>query len=147
MEDPLGILNQIDTANVALYQASDAAQITGQASAYDGLFLVNYSGKKLAIQNGVFGASPSSKTTKFYQDLTLLSGSNQKINKISFGQRANLETGLFTGNSLTSINFNKYSIKYIYVWAPKKTIKLLPKHKNIIYKDHIKFINHLNRLL
>jgi hypothetical protein len=106
MEDPLGILNQIDTANVALYQASDAVQITGQASAYDGLFLVNYSGKKLAIQNGVFGASPSSKTTKFYQDLTLLSGSNQKINKISFGQRANLETGLFTGNSLTSINFN-----------------------------------------
>jgi glycosyltransferase involved in cell wall biosynthesis len=39
-------------------------------------------------------------------------------------------------NLLTSINFNKYSIKYIYVWAPKKTIKLLPKHKNIIYKDH-----------
>jgi len=39
-------------------------------------------------------------------------------------------------NLLTNINFNKYSIKYIYVWAPKKTIKLLPKHKNIIYKDH-----------
>jgi glycosyltransferase involved in cell wall biosynthesis len=42
-------------------------------------------------------------------------------------------------NLLTNINFNKYSIKYIYVWAPKKTIKLLPKHKNIIYKDHFLF--------
>lgn len=106
MEDPLGILNQIDTPNVSLYQTSDAAQITGQASASDGLFLVNYSGKKIATQNGAFGASPSSKTTKFYQDLALLSGSNQKINRISFGQRVNLETGLFTGNSLASINFN-----------------------------------------
>ena len=108
VEDPLGILNQIDTPDVSLYQTSDASQITGQASASDGLFLVNYTGngKKIATQNGVFGASPSSKTTKFYQDLTLLSGSNQKINKISFGQRVNLETGLFTGNSLASINFN-----------------------------------------
>lgn len=42
-------------------------------------------------------------------------------------------------NLLTNINFNKYSIKYIYVWAPKKTIKLLPKYKNIIYKDHFLF--------
>ena len=108
VEDPLGILNQIDTPDVSLYQASDALQITGQASASDGLFLVNYTGngKKIATQNGAFGASPSSKTTKFYQDLTLLSGSNQKINRISFGQRVNLETGLFTGNSLASINFN-----------------------------------------
>lgn len=108
VEDPLGILNQIDTPDVSLYQTPDASQITGQASASDGLFLVNYTGngKKIATQNGVFGASPSSKTTKFYQDLTLLSGSNQKINRISFGQRVNLETGLFTGNSLASINFN-----------------------------------------
>ena len=108
VEDPLGILNQIDTPDVSLYQTSDALQITGQASASDGLFLVNYTGngKKIATQNGAFGASPSSKTTKFYQDLTLLSGSNQKINRISFGQRVNLETGLFTGNSLASINFN-----------------------------------------
>lgn len=106
VEDPLGILNQIDTPNVSLYQESSATQITGQALASDGLFLVNYSSQKIAIQNGAFGASPSSKTTKFYQDLTLLSGSNQKINKISFGQRSNLETGLFTGNSLASINFN-----------------------------------------
>jgi hypothetical protein len=106
MEDPLGILNQIDTPNVSLYQTSSAAQITGQASASDGLFLVDYSGKKIATQNGVFGASPTSKTTKFYQDLNLLSASDQKINKISFGQRVNLETGLFTGNSLANINFN-----------------------------------------
>ena len=42
-------------------------------------------------------------------------------------------------NLLTNINFNKYSIKYIYVWTPKKTIKFLPKHKNIIYKDHFLF--------
>jgi hypothetical protein len=42
-------------------------------------------------------------------------------------------------NLLTDINFNEYSIKSIYVWAPKKTINLLPKHKNIIYKDHFLF--------
>jgi glycosyltransferase involved in cell wall biosynthesis len=42
-------------------------------------------------------------------------------------------------NLLTDINFNKYSIKCIYVWAPKITINLLPKHKNIIYKDHFLF--------
>lgn len=106
VEDPLGILNQIDTPNVSLYQESSATQITGQASASDGLFLIDYSGKKIAKQNGVFEVSPQARTTKFYQDLTLLSGSNQKINKISFGQRTNLETGLFTGNSLASINFN-----------------------------------------
>lgn len=113
-EDPLGILNQIDNANISLYQASDAVQITGQASAYDGLFLVNYSGKKIATQNGVFGASPTTKITKFYQDLAFLSGSNQKINKISFTSTSNLETGLFTGNSLTSINFNSAkNIQYL----------------------------------
>lgn len=111
MEDPLGILNQIDTPDVSLYQTLAAqSQITGQASTSDGLFLVDYSGKKIATQNGAFGvdriASNNIITTKFYQDLTLLSGCDQKINKISFGQRANLETGLFTGNSLTSIKFN-----------------------------------------
>ena len=42
-------------------------------------------------------------------------------------------------NLLTNINFNKFSIKRIYVWAPKKTINLLPKHKNVIYEDHFLF--------
>ena len=42
-------------------------------------------------------------------------------------------------NLLTNISFNKFSIKRIYVWAPKKTINLLPKHKNIIYKSHFLF--------
>jgi hypothetical protein len=109
MEDPLGILNQIDTPNVSLYQTSAGDQITGQASASDGLFLVDYSGKKIASQNGAFGVvrgSSNIRTTKFYQDLNLISGNNQKINKISFASRSNLETGLFTGNSLASINFN-----------------------------------------
>lgn len=110
VEDPLGILNQIDTPNISLYQNKTETQITGQASASDGLFLTDYSGKKIATQNGPFGiireVSDLGRTTKFYQNLTLLSGSSQKINKISFGQRANLEIGLFTGNSLTAINFN-----------------------------------------
>jgi len=39
-------------------------------------------------------------------------------------------------NLLTSVNFNKYSIKYIYVWAPKETLSLLPRNKYIIYRDH-----------
>ena len=111
VEDPLGILNQIDTPDISLYQTSAGqSQITGQALASDGLFLVDYSGKKIATQNGAFGVnrvvSNNIRTTKFYQDLTLLSGCNQKINKISFGQRVNLETGLFTGNFLTTIDFN-----------------------------------------
>ena len=42
-------------------------------------------------------------------------------------------------NLLTNINYNQYSIKCIYVWVPKKTIKLLPKCKNIIYKNHFLF--------
>ena len=42
-------------------------------------------------------------------------------------------------NLLTNISFNKFSIKRIYVWAPKKTINLLPKHKNVIYNDHFLF--------
>jgi hypothetical protein len=42
-------------------------------------------------------------------------------------------------NLLSDINFNKYSIKCIYVWAPKKTINFLPKHKNVIYNDHFLF--------
>ena len=109
VEDPLGILNQIDTPNVSLYQDIGQTQITGQASASDGLFLVDYSGKKIATENGSFGAirgSSNIKKTKFYQDLTLLSGCNQGINKISFSPRANLEIGLFTGNSLTTVDFN-----------------------------------------
>ncbi len=109
VEDPLGILNQIDTPNVSLYQTSERTSITGQASASDGLFLVNYSGKKIATENGDFGVirgSSNIRTTKFYQDLTLLSGCNQGINKISFSPRSNLEIGLFTGNSLTTVDFN-----------------------------------------
>ena len=109
MEDPLGILNQIDTPNICLYQTSEGTQITGQASASDGLFLVDYSGKKIATQNGNFGVvrgDSNIRTTKFYQDIGFVSGSNQKINKITFGPRSNLKTGLFTGNSLTTINFN-----------------------------------------
>ena len=39
-------------------------------------------------------------------------------------------------NLLTNVSFNKYSIKYIYVWAPKETLSLLPKNKYIIYRDH-----------
>lgn len=39
-------------------------------------------------------------------------------------------------NLLTNVNFNKYSIKYIYVWAPKETLSLLPRNKYIIYRDH-----------
>ena len=42
-------------------------------------------------------------------------------------------------NLLTNISYNKFSIKRIYVWAPKKTINLLPKHKNVFYKDHFLF--------
>ena len=42
-------------------------------------------------------------------------------------------------NLLTNVPFNKFSIKRIYVWAPKKTINLLPKHKNVIYNDHFLF--------
>jgi phage-related protein len=109
VEDPLGILNQINTPNVCLYQNSAGDQITGQASALDGLFLVDYSGKKIASQNGDFGVirgDSNIRTTKFYQDLELLSGCSQKINRISFGERSNLRIGLFTGNSLSGINFN-----------------------------------------
>ena len=109
MEDPLGILNQIDTPNISLYQTSAGTSITGQASASDGLFLVNYSGKKIATENGDFGVirgGSNIRTTKFYQDLTLLSGCNQGINKISFSPKANLKIGLFTGNNLTTVDFN-----------------------------------------
>jgi hypothetical protein len=42
-------------------------------------------------------------------------------------------------NLLNNVNFNKFSIKRIYVWAPKKTINVLPKKKNIIYKNHFLF--------
>ena len=42
-------------------------------------------------------------------------------------------------NLLTNVNFNKYSIQYIYVWAPKNTLSLLPRNKYIIYKDHFLF--------
>jgi glycosyltransferase involved in cell wall biosynthesis len=42
-------------------------------------------------------------------------------------------------NLLTNINFDKFSIKRIYVWVPKKTINLLPKNKNVIYKHHFLF--------
>ena len=43
-------------------------------------------------------------------------------------------------NLLTNVNFNKYSIQYIYVWAPKNTLSLLPRNKYIIYKDHFLFV-------
>jgi glycosyltransferase involved in cell wall biosynthesis len=42
-------------------------------------------------------------------------------------------------NLLTNIDFNKYCIKYIYVWAPKETLSLLPRNKFIIYKSHFLF--------
>lgn len=119
VEDPLGILNQIDTPDVSLYQPLILSpnQITGSASASDGLFLVDYTGKKIATENGAFGINRGTsniRTTKFYQDLTLLSGCNQNINRISFNSKTNLETGLFTGNSISSINFNgAKSIQYL----------------------------------
>lgn len=51
-------------------------------------------------------------------------------------------------NLLTNVNFNKYSIKYIYVWAPKETLSLLPRNKYIIYKDHFLFkYNFLSKIL
>jgi len=48
-------------------------------------------------------------------------------------------------NLLDNVNFKKYSIKRIYVWCPKKTIALLPKNKNIIYKHN--FFFHFNFIL
>jgi hypothetical protein len=119
VEDPLGILNQIDTPNVSLYQDSNVTRILGQASASDGLFLINYGDKKVAQQNGGFGifraGSDNSRTTKFYRDLNLISVDSQyKINKISFGPRSNLKTGIFSAHSITSINFNgAKDIKYL----------------------------------
>ena len=117
VEDPLGILNQIDTPNVSIYQPLLGNQITGAASASDGLFLVDYSGKKIASQNGDFGVirgSSNIRTTKFYQDLNLLSGINQRIDKISFSSRSNLETGYLVSNYINSINFNgAKDIKYL----------------------------------
>jgi hypothetical protein len=117
MEDPLGILNQIDTPNISIYQPLLGDQITGAASASDGLFLVDYSGKKIASQNGSFGVirgDSNIRTTKFYQDLNLLSGVDQRIDKISFGPRSNLETGYLVSNYIKSIDFNgAKDIKYL----------------------------------
>ena len=116
-EDPLGILNQIDTPDISLFQDSANTFINLNASAEDGIFLVDFTGKKQAVQNGLFsgnwGTSPI-RTTKLYQQLNSISCTGQNLKKLSFGSRVELKTGVFSQNNINEVNFNSAkNIEYL----------------------------------
>ena len=116
-EDPLGILNQIDSPDISLFQNLTNRFFTLNASAEDGIFLIDYDGKKQAFENGPFslawGSNPR-RTVKLYQQLDFVSCAGQGLKKISFGNKAELKTGDFSRNRISEVNFNSAkNIEYL----------------------------------
>ncbi len=107
-EDPLGILNQIDSPDVSLFQDSDQSSISLNASSEDGIFIIDFSGKKRTVENGLFSENwvGQGRTLKLYQQLNSVSCTGQDLRKISFGNRVELKTGDFSQNSISEVNFN-----------------------------------------
>ena len=108
VEDPLGILNQIDSPDLSLYQSSSRTMFTGSASADDGIFIVG-TGKKQALQNGQFSVdwgTGTQRTVKFYQQLNSVESVGQDLTKVSFGSKAEIGTGDFTNNNISEVYFN-----------------------------------------
>lgn len=108
VEDPLGILNQIDTPDLSLYQSSSRTSFTGSASASDGIYLIS-TGKKEARENGEFTGnwgSSNERTIKFYQQLDSVTCTGQALNKISFGAKSEIGTGIFSSGNISEVYFN-----------------------------------------
>jgi uncharacterized protein YjbI with pentapeptide repeats len=108
VEDPLGILNQIDTPDLSLYQSSSRTSFTGSASASDGIYLIS-TGKKEARENGEFTGnwgSSNERTIKFYQQLDSVTCTGQDLNKISFGAKSEIGTGIFSSGNISEVYFN-----------------------------------------
>jgi len=108
VEDPLGILNQIDSPDLSLYQSSSRTAFTGSANAADGIYLIS-TGKKEAHANGAFSGnwgSNNQRTIKFYQQLDSVTCTGQALNKISFGSRAEISTGIFSSGNISEVYFN-----------------------------------------
>ena len=108
-EDPLGILNQIDSPDVSLFQDSNQSSISLNASSEDGIFLIDFVGKKEAFENGSISKDWETnprRTVKFYQQLNSISCTGQDLQKLSFGNRVELKTGHFSQNSISEVNFN-----------------------------------------
>ena len=104
-EDPLGILKQIDTPDISLFQNSANRYFTLNASAEDGIFLIDFNGKQRAVQNGPFSVawlSNPRRTVKLYQQLNSISCTGENLKGISFGNKVELKTGIFYQNGITS---------------------------------------------
>lgn len=107
-EDPLGILNQIDSPDVSLFQDTTDSSISLDAFSEDGIFIIDFSGKKQTVENGLFSENwaGQGRTLKLYQQLNSVSCTEQDLRKISFGNRVELKTGDFSQNSISEVNFN-----------------------------------------
>jgi phage-related protein len=107
-EDPLGILNQIDSPDVSLFQDTADSSISLDAFSEDGIFIIDFSGKKQTVENGLFSENwaGQGRTLKLYQQLNSVSCTEQDLRKISFGNRVELKTGDFSQNSISEVNFN-----------------------------------------